>query len=151
MTAPFEYRLRVRYAECDVQGVVFNARYGDYADLAMNEFVRALFGKYENLLDQDLDIQVVSMTINWQAPARFDDVLCACVTTQKLGNTSFTIGVDFSRYPDDEAIAHAELTYVVVSPASLTKKPIPETMRQSLERGAPGVVISHAGEAESPS
>lgn len=150
MSTPFEYRLRVRYAECDAQGVVFNARYGDYADLAMNEFVRTLFGNYQNLLDQDLDIQVVSMTINWQAPAQFDDVLSARVHTQKLGNTSFTISVDFSRYPEDDAIAHAELTYVVVSPASLTKKPIPETMRQSLKQGAPGVVISHAGEDQTP-
>ena len=150
MSRPFEFRLRVRYAECDAQGVVFNARYGDYADLAMNEFVRTLFGDYQSLLDQDLDIQVVSMTINWQAPARFDDVLCARVRTQRLGNTSFTIGVDFSRYPGDEPIAHGELTYVVVSPASLTKKPIPETMRQSLEQGAPGVIISHAGEDQTP-
>ena len=150
MSTPFEYRLRVRYAECDAQGVVFNARYGDYADLAMNEFVRTLFGNYQNLLDQDLDIQVVSMTINWQAPAHFDDVLRARVQTQKLGNTSFTIGVAFSRYPDDTAIAEGELTYVVVSPASLTKKPIPETMRHSLEQGAPGVVISHAGEDQTP-
>ena len=150
MSTPFEYRLRVRYAECDAQGVVFNARYGDYADLAMNEFVRTLFGNYRNLLDQDLDIQVVSMTLNWQAPAHFDDVLRARVQTQKLGNTSFTIAVDFSRYPEDEAIAHGELTYVVVSPASLTKKPIPETMRHSLEQGAPGVVISHAGEDQTP-
>ncbi|MGM0450880.1 MAG: acyl-CoA thioesterase [Pseudomonadota bacterium] len=150
MPTPFEYRLRVRYAECDAQGVVFNARYGDYADLAMNEFVRALFGDYRNLLDQDLDIQVVSMTLNWQAPAHFDDVLRARVQTRKLGNTSFTIAVDFSRYPDDEAIAQGELTYVVVSPASLTKKPIPETMRHSLEQGAPGVVISHAGEDQTP-
>lgn len=150
MSSPFEYRLRVRYAECDAQGVVFNARYGDYADLAMNEFVRTLFGDYQNLLDHDLDIQVVSMTINWQAPARFDEVLGARVCAQKLGNTSFTIAVDFSRYPEHEPIAHAELTYVVVSPASLTKKPIPETMRQSLEQGAPGVVISHAGEDQTP-
>lgn len=150
MSTAFEYRLRVRYAECDAQSVVFNARFGDYADLAMNEFVRTLFGNYQNLLDQDLDIQVVSMTINWQAPGRFDDVLCAHVQTQKLGNTSFTIGVDFSRYPNGDPIARAELTYVVVSPASLTKKPIPETMRQSLEQGAPGVVISHAGEDQTP-
>ena len=146
MPEAFEYRLRVRYAECDPQGVVFNARYGDYADLAMNEFVRVLFGDYQNLLDQDLDIQVVSMTINWQAPARFDDVVRARLHTERIGNTSFTVTVTFSRYPEDDAIARAELTYVVVSPASLTKKPIPETMRQSLDKGAPDALISHAGE-----
>ena len=41
MTAPFRYYLRVRYQECDAQHVVFNARYGDYVDLACFEFLRA--------------------------------------------------------------------------------------------------------------
>ena len=50
METPFEFRLRVRYAECDAQGVVFNARYGDYADLVMNEYIRTLFGDYHQLL-----------------------------------------------------------------------------------------------------
>lgn len=51
MTSPFEFRLRVRYGECDAQGVVFNARYGDYVDIAVNEYIRTLFGNYQNLLD----------------------------------------------------------------------------------------------------
>jgi acyl-CoA thioester hydrolase len=38
---PFRYYLRVRYSECDSQKVVFNARYGEYVDLAVTEYVRA--------------------------------------------------------------------------------------------------------------
>lgn len=146
METPFEFRLRVRYAECDAQGVVFNARYGDYADLAMNEYIRTLFGDYQQLLNQDVDIQVVSMTLNWQAPARFDDVLCARVSPGRVGNTSFAVNVDFHRYDGGEPICRGELVYVVVSPQSLTKKPVPDSIRSALEQGAPGVMISHAGE-----
>ena len=72
---PFRFRFRVRYGECDAQGVVFNARYADFVDIAVNEYIRTLFGDYQHLLDQDLDIQVVSLTVNWKAPAKFDDVL----------------------------------------------------------------------------
>ena len=43
MSEPFRFRFRVRYNECDAQLVVFNARYADYVDLAMTEFMRALF------------------------------------------------------------------------------------------------------------
>ncbi len=146
METPFEFRLRVRYAECDAQGVVFNARYGDYADLAMNEYIRTLFGDYQKLLDRDVDIQVVSMTLNWQAPARFDDVLCARVSPGRVGNTSFGVKVDFHRYGCETSICSGELVYVVVSPASLTKQPVPHFVRSALAEGAPGIVISHAGE-----
>jgi len=72
---PFRFRFRVRYGECDAQGVVFNARYADFVDISVNEYIRTLFGDYQHLLDQDLDIQVVSLTVNWKAPAKFDDVL----------------------------------------------------------------------------
>ena len=73
--APFRLLLRVRYGECDAQQVVFNARYGDYVDVAATEFYRAVFGSYQALLEQGLDSQVVRMVTDWRAPARFDDVL----------------------------------------------------------------------------
>jgi acyl-CoA thioester hydrolase len=38
---PFRYYLRVRYSECDAQKIVFNARYGEYVDLAVSEFMRS--------------------------------------------------------------------------------------------------------------
>ncbi|CAN0603727.1 unnamed protein product, partial [Ectocarpus sp. 12 AP-2014] len=85
---PFRFRFRVRYSECDAQTVVFNARYADYVDIAVNEYIRTLFGDYQNLLARDLDIQVVSLTVNYRAPARFDDVLEARIRDGRLGNTS---------------------------------------------------------------
>ena len=49
--SPFRFRFRVRYGECDAQGVVFNARYGDFVDISVNEYIRTLFGDYQRLLD----------------------------------------------------------------------------------------------------
>lgn len=144
--APFEFRLRVRYGECDAQGVVFNARYGDYVDIAVNEYIRTLFGDYQNLLDQDMDIQVVSLTINWQSPARFDDVLRATIQPGRLGNTSFALALEFFRYGSNEKIADAAITYVLIAPSSGAKQPLPDSLRETLAAGAPGVLISHAGE-----
>lgn len=144
--APFEFRLRVRYGECDAQGVVFNARYGDYVDIAVNEYIRTLFGDYQNLLDQNMDIQVVSLTINWRSPARFDDVLRATILPGRLGNTSFALDLEFFRYGSDEKIADAAITYVLIEASSGQKRPLPDSLRATLAAGAAGTLISHAGE-----
>ncbi|MFN2359948.1 MAG: acyl-CoA thioesterase [Marinobacter sp.] len=142
----FRFRFRVRYGECDAQSVVFNARYADYVDIAVNEYIRTLFGDYQNLLDQDLDIQVVSLTVNYRAPARFDDALEARIRAGRIGNTSFTVHLEFFRFGDEELVAEADITYVLIQPSSMAKTPVPDSIREKLEVGAPGVLISHAGE-----
>lgn len=144
----FRFRFRVRYGECDAQGVVFNARYADFVDIAVNEYIRCVFGSYQNLLDQDLDIQVVSLTVNWKAPARFDDVLEARIHAGRIGNTSFTLHLEFYRYGDDQFIADADITDVMIRSSSMSKMTIPDHIRAQLEKGAPGVLISHAGEEQ---
>ena len=53
-SAPFRYRLRVRYGECDGQKIVFNSRYGEYADAAMIEYQRKLGGDSAALADNEL-------------------------------------------------------------------------------------------------
>lgn len=146
MTSPFEFRLRVRYGECDAQGVVFNARYGDFVDIAINEYIRTLFGDYRHLLEQDLDMQVVNLNLNWQSPARYDDVLCARITPGRIGQTSFTQHITFVEFGEQRPVATADITYVMIAPSSATKTPIPRPIRALLESGAPGVCISHAGE-----
>lgn len=147
---PFEFRLRVRYSECDAQGVVFNARYGDYVDITVNEYIRTLFGSYQSMLDADLDIQVVSLTINWKAPARFDDVLSATIAPGRIGNTSFGLHLEFRRFGEPDQVAEADITYVMISPERMAKKTIPDNVRAQLAHGAPGTMISHAGERRDP-
>jgi acyl-CoA thioester hydrolase len=143
---PFRFRLRVRYGECDAQGVVFNARYADFVDISVNEYIRTLFGDYQHLLDQDLDIQVVSLTVNWKAPAKFDDVLEARIRAGRIGNTSFRLHLEFFRYGDGAFIADADVTYVLIQPSVMSKVTIPDRIRELLDKGAPGALISHAGE-----
>jgi acyl-CoA thioester hydrolase len=145
-TLPFRFRFRVRYGECDAQSVVFNARYADYVDISVNEYIRTLFGDYQRLLDQDLDIQVVSLTMNYRAPAKFDDVLEARITAGRMGNSSFTLHLEFVRFGDDTKVADADIVYVMIQPSRMQKKIVPDSIRALLERGASDVLISHAGE-----
>lgn len=144
MSQLFRYYLRVRYGECDAQKVVFNARYGEYVDLAITEFLRAL-GYGEQMVSAELDFQLVRQTTQWRAPARYDDVLEASVATVGVGNTSFTLRVEFRVAGSEAVICESETVYVLVDHASLTKRPVAADMRERLERGAPGRAIDHAG------
>lgn len=141
---PFAYYLRVRYGECDAQKVVFNARYGDYVDVAVNEFLRAL-GLAGTMISGHLDFQLVKQTIEWKAPARFDQVLELRVEAAHLGNTSFTLRVEFRIAGDEQVIATAETVYVLVDAQTMAKTPIPPEVRAALAEGARGLATDHAG------
>ena len=144
MSSPFEFRLRVRYGECDAQQVVFNARYADYADLAVTEYLRCLFGGVKALLAQDLDTQVVRFAIDWRAPARFDDVVVLQITPAKVGNTSFSLHIRYAQAQDDKALAQAELVYVMVHAQSHQKVILSDEFKRRLAEGAPGVRVDQA-------
>ena len=140
---PFRYFLRVRYGECDPQRVVFNARYGDYVDLAVAEYFRAL-GFEKEIQTGELDYQLVKQTLEWRAPARYDQVLEISVSTQHLGTTSFTLQTHFRLAGDQRVIVTSETVYVHVDTHTLTKAPLPPHVRAALTRGAPGVTVDHA-------
>jgi acyl-CoA thioester hydrolase len=140
---PFRFLLRVRYGECDAQGVVFNARWGDFVDVAVTEFSRALFGSVDPAVT-GIDWQLVKQTIEWRAPARYDDVLDCRVATLRVGTTSFTITTQFRRFADAAELATAETVYVAFDRHG-EKQAVTPDYRSALERGAPGVVVDHAG------
>lgn len=144
MSDPFRYYLRVRYGECDAQKVVFNARYADYVDLAATEFLRAL-GYGEELVSGDLDYQLVKQTIQWKAPARFDQVLQISVKAAHLGNTSFSLAFEFRIDGQSAVIVTAETVYVMVDTHTLAKKALTDDFRARLSAGASGVSVDHAG------
>src|SRR5262249_22975793 len=143
MTDRFRYFLRVRYGECDAQKVVFNARYGDYIDLATSEFMRAL-GYADVVVQGPFDYQLVRQTLEWKLPARFDQVVEVSIAAKQLGNTSFTLWAEFRIAGSQAVICTAETVYVLVDAKTLEKRSLPDDFRAALERGAPGEVIDHA-------
>ena len=142
-SGPFRYLLRVRYGECDAQGIVFNARWGEYIDLAASEYTRVLFGSTDPAIS-GIDCRLVKQTMIWKAPARFDEVLELRVRTLAIGTTSYTTMTEVRRFPDGPHLVDCETVYVSVELGAGTKRPVPDRHRALLERGAPGVVVDHA-------
>lgn len=145
MKDDFCYLLRVRYAECDAQNVVFNGKYVEYIDIAGTEFMRVIWGDYNNILAKGIDYQVVNLNIDWQAPAHFDEIIAMTVKATRIGSTSFTLKIEFSNFDKKRAIASAGITYVMVNSTQYTKTEIPHDMRKQLKEGAPGTIVNHSG------
>ena len=144
MSDPFRYFLRVRYIECDAQKVVFNSRYSEYVDVGINEFLRAA-GVLGDFISGPLDFQLVKQTVEWKAPARFDQVLELRIAATRLGTTSFTIGTAFRVAGEERVIVTVETIYVLVDGKTLTKLPLTDAIRAALQEGAAGRVTDHAG------
>jgi acyl-CoA thioester hydrolase len=131
MSERFSHRLRVRYGECDPQGVVFNAHYLAYFDIAMTELWREL-GGYEAMVDGGIDMVVAEARIRYLAPLRFDDEAELVVHAISLGATSITTQLAIER--GGERVAEGELRHVFIDPSRGEAAPIPGPVRAGLAR-----------------
>ena len=94
----FAHALRVRWAEVDPQGIVFNANYLMYFDVAATEYWRAIGCTYPGAFAPlGVDTFAVKATLEFQAPARFDDVIDVCVRCARLGRTSLRMLLEVHR------------------------------------------------------
>ena len=129
--APFSHELRVRYGECDAQGIVFNANFLAYVDVVLTEIWRQTMGSYDLLLDTGVDTVVGEANLRFLAPGRFDDVLQIEAGFDGLGTTSTVLKLWFRR--DDDLLVEADIRYVFVDLKTWEKTPIPDEVRASLE------------------
>jgi len=127
---PFVHTLRVRYSECDLQGIVFNAHYLDYFDTSINELWRAAYGSYQAMLDRGVEMVLAEATVRFLSPARFEDELALAVAVTHLGSTSFR--TKHSARCAGELVADAELRHVLVERQGGAKTPIPDWIRDGL-------------------
>jgi acyl-CoA thioester hydrolase len=126
---PFRYRQRVRYHECDPQGVVFNAWYLAYFDVGLTELWRQV-GGYEAMIADGTDMVVAEANLRYHAPLRFDDEFDVAITVSRLGETSMTTQLALER--DGEVVTEGELRHVFVTAREGEKVPIPDAVRDGL-------------------
>src|SRR5262249_10790864 len=101
-------------------------------------------GALPAFIDGPLDFQLVKQTVEWMAPARFDQVLELSIAATRLGTTSFTVATEFRIAGEAPVIASVETVYVLVDARTLTKLPLPDDLRDALQGGAAGRVTDHA-------
>jgi YbgC/YbaW family acyl-CoA thioester hydrolase len=127
----FFHRLRVRWAEVDMQKIVFNAHYLMYADTAVADYWRALALPYEEAMHQlGGDLYVKKATVEFNASARMDDRLDVGLKCGRIGNSSIAFTAAIFR--GEELLVTCELIYVFADPATQTSRPVPALLREIL-------------------
>jgi acyl-CoA thioester hydrolase len=132
LTPPFVHQLRVRYHECDAQGIVFNANHFAYFDITLTELWREAFGSYDAMVESGTDVVVADAQASFHASPRFDDLLDVEMTIAKLGNTSMVS--EFEEKRDGELLVSGRMVHVFVDPATQQKQVIPDHVRERLSR-----------------
>jgi len=88
-----QYQTRVRYAETDQMGVVYHGNYAVFFEMGRVEWLRNIGVSYKWMEENGIMLPVVSLTMNYKKPARYDDILT--VTTLFKNQHSVKIEFDY--------------------------------------------------------
>ena len=121
----FSFPLRVRYAEVDQQGVVFNAHYLTYFDTAIVEYLRAIDYDYQGEPKKTgEDFHTVKSLVEYKRPIAFDEQIDVCVRVAKLGRSSITFVLAIFASGSDDLHASGEVVWVNASQTTHQSMPI---------------------------
>jgi len=127
----FFHRLRVRWSEVDMQAIVFNGHYLNYFDVAFTEYWRRT--GLPDVLQQARDGRELfarKATVEYLAPARFDDELEIGVRCAALGRSSLRFVMEI--YCGDGHLISGELVYVYAETAARKSAAIPDVWRATI-------------------
>ena len=126
--------LRVRWAEIDRQGVVFNAHYLLYADVCVTEYWRAVGLRYPADFEPlGSDLYARKATVDYRAAALYDDELDICGRIARIGGSSlqFSVGM-FRRGQGQAPLVAVDLVYVYVDAATKTPRRVDDVLRAKI-------------------
>jgi YbgC/YbaW family acyl-CoA thioester hydrolase len=128
----FFHRLRVRWAEVDMQHIVFNGHYLMYLDTAVADYWRDLaLPYYPSMHRLGGDLYVVKSTLTYKGSARYDEVLQVGLRCTRIGQSSMTLTGGIFR--DRQLLVAGELVYVFADPTTQTSKPMPQVLKDLLK------------------
>jgi acyl-CoA thioester hydrolase len=128
----FHHNIRVRFADTDLQAIVFNGNYLTYYDVAWTEYFRVVGFEWKDLLALGVDTVLARTSMEFKSPAKFDEVLEVCTRVSKIGTTSLTFEFEIYVEGEDRLIGSATSLYVCVDPKTLKSTPVPDLLRERI-------------------
>ena len=127
----FNIRLRVRWGECDAQGIVFNAQYMNYIEVAQAEYFRNMgMPHYSEKVRERFDLATVLATLEYRAPVRVDDLLDIYTRVSKIGNSSVTFKTEMYLPDSDAPCNRAEVIYANFDADTGIPRRVPDDIRE---------------------
>jgi acyl-CoA thioester hydrolase len=131
----FFHRLRVRYAEVDAQGVVFNAHYLTYFDVAHTEYMRAAGYDYTGEVARTgQDFHLVKSVVEYRQPILFDQLVDVWVRLARVGRTSLTNLFEIHAADADDLLASGETVMVCADMATHRPVPVMPALLEAMRR-----------------
>ena len=128
----YKSEMRVRFGETDLQGVVFNANYLLYVDTAQMDYLRAIGVPYFDMLERGYDIVIVDASLQFLAPAHFDEVLEVYARIYEIGNSSIKMDYEIYEAESERFVARARTAYVIINKDSQTPVRVPPYIRRAV-------------------
>ncbi len=127
----FSTSVRVRFAETDAQGVVYNGSYFTYLEVGRVEYFRRIGLSFQG---SQYDLTLAEASCRYHSPAKFDDILDIYVRVAHVQNTSFVFEYLIQHRDTGRRVATARTVMVVLD--RKTKKPVklPQALRDTIEK-----------------
>ena len=130
----FHTQFRVRWMECDAQGIVFNGAYLGYLEMATAEYWRNLgIGIYHLPRSGFFDLAVVKTSIEFRAPALVDEMLEAYVRVSRIGNSSMDMLMELYRPEPERLLTAIDAVYVGYDAITSSSRRVPDEFRGLIE------------------
>lgn len=127
----FHTTLRVRWADCDAQGIVYYPVYLTWVEVALSDYCRHLGFRLYHLAELNLfDTVTARAAITYKAPARLDDLVEVYARAARVGNTSITFAYEMYRQGEAPLLAQAEVVYVSYDNKAQRPRRTPEEVRE---------------------
>jgi len=139
MDWPVTYERKIRYSDCDPQGIVFNGNYFTYMDDAVTDFFDAFADTWDQLHKAGHDIVLGHVEVDFRSSARLFETLVTGVRVVQVGNTSITYQLKSWDKVSGRTVIEATKVHVMVNASTLQKRPVPSALIEAIERlqGAP--------------
>ncbi len=130
---PFAVQERVRWSDCDPLGIIYYGTYVRFFEAAEHEMFRRAGLPYEVMrVQRHVQLPRKAFSVEFHSPAQMDELLEIRVGVAKVGTTSLALRFEAYRAPDLVHRASAMLTVVCVDKETITKRPIPDFVKDAL-------------------
>ena len=127
----FSHRLRVRWSECDPQGIAFNGAFLSWLEMAHAEYFRNIGISLYTLAESNVfDTIMAKVGLEFHAPVRLDDEIDLHMRMVRLGGSSFTMECEIHRAGEPTPLARIEVVYVSYDTSHQRSRPIPDDIRR---------------------
>ena len=130
---------KIRYSDCDPQGIVFNGNYARYWDDAATDWLEELGLGGPELGGNGIEVVTARLEIDFKSAARLGEVLETSIKVARFGTSSMDLEVETVNQSPGDVVAAGKLVWVFVDPEHFRPVPVPEDIKETLESGVSAI------------